>query len=261
MGYTNATIETSESLVFIVAHRGGSPKHPENSAAAFLQAIRSGSDFIECDLQLTADRKIALHHDNEFYGTNIESFTLDELRALVPSLISFDEFLDLVEPSDIRLVLDLKHRDVDRPVADRLDSAAIDQRTLVTSTFGCGLRRIKRRHPTIRTGLSRGAIFTRISPRFRPLAARTAGRVMVLVAIAQIKLLNIDVAVLNDSLVDPWTQRLLRRHGVRTYCWTVDDLERSLELAQLGVHFLTTNDPENVIARLTATHEPGGSTP
>lgn len=47
----------------IVAHRGASGLLPENTMAAFREAIRLGADGIELDAQLTADGAVAVHHD------------------------------------------------------------------------------------------------------------------------------------------------------------------------------------------------------
>lgn len=47
-----------------IAHRGGANLWPENTIEAFANAIEMGADGIEFDLQLTADKKLVLHHDN-----------------------------------------------------------------------------------------------------------------------------------------------------------------------------------------------------
>ncbi len=47
-----------------IAHRGGADLWPENTLEAFANAIDMGADGIEFDLQLTADKKLVLHHDD-----------------------------------------------------------------------------------------------------------------------------------------------------------------------------------------------------
>jgi hypothetical protein len=42
----------------VVAHRGASGPLPEHTAAAYWRAISDGADFIECDVQLTADFQV-----------------------------------------------------------------------------------------------------------------------------------------------------------------------------------------------------------
>ena len=48
----------------LIAHRGFSSKAPENTIAAFDLAIKHGFTNIELDVQLTADGKLVVIHDN-----------------------------------------------------------------------------------------------------------------------------------------------------------------------------------------------------
>ena len=47
----------------VCAHRGASDTHPENTIAAFREAIRLGAQMIEFDVALTGDGKLVLMHD------------------------------------------------------------------------------------------------------------------------------------------------------------------------------------------------------
>jgi glycerophosphoryl diester phosphodiesterase len=49
--------------VLVIAHRGASATHPENTVAAFEAAIAQGADGVELDVRRTADRAMAVHHD------------------------------------------------------------------------------------------------------------------------------------------------------------------------------------------------------
>jgi glycerophosphoryl diester phosphodiesterase len=49
--------------VVAIAHRGEHLQRPENTIPAFQEAIRVGADFIEVDVQTTADGKLVLSHD------------------------------------------------------------------------------------------------------------------------------------------------------------------------------------------------------
>jgi glycerophosphoryl diester phosphodiesterase len=46
-----------------IAHRGGAALMPENSLAAFQNAIALGADGVELDVQLSADGIVVVHHD------------------------------------------------------------------------------------------------------------------------------------------------------------------------------------------------------
>ena len=47
----------------VVAHRGASAHHPENTLEAFDAALEAGADGLELDLQLTADGRVVVLHD------------------------------------------------------------------------------------------------------------------------------------------------------------------------------------------------------
>ena len=46
-----------------VAHRGYASKYPENTILAMTKAIEAGALYLECDIQLTADKVPVVHHD------------------------------------------------------------------------------------------------------------------------------------------------------------------------------------------------------
>jgi glycerophosphoryl diester phosphodiesterase len=248
--------------VLIVAHRGGNPDDIENSATAFIHGINVGSDVIECDLQLSADGDIVIYHNTRYFRAPISSFTTDELRGLIPTLLNIDELLELIDAFDApaRLVLDLKDRNVDRALMPYLRDGALRGRVLITSTYSFGLWRLKRRFPGLRTGLSRGATLTRVRPRLRPRFAAIVGPLLLTVMLAQMKMMGIQTAVLQHDLLTARSVGAIRRRGYRLYAWTIDDPERALELRSYGIDYLTTNVPASMVAVLPARQD-GGSVP
>lgn len=109
---------------FIAAHRGDSARAPENTLPAFASAFRSDLEFVEADVQLTADGHPVIIHDETVDRTTngsgaVEALTLDQIRALdagswydaafagttVPTL---DEFLDALDGSSKKALLELK---------------------------------------------------------------------------------------------------------------------------------------------------------
>ena len=53
----------------VIAHRGASAIRPEHTLAAYAEAIRAGTDFIEPDLVSTKDHILVARHENEISGT------------------------------------------------------------------------------------------------------------------------------------------------------------------------------------------------
>jgi len=72
----------------IIAHRGASGYAPENTLEAFALAAELGAFAVELDVYLTADNRLAVHHDgnvsrmtNGECGEFIEKMTMSELKS------------------------------------------------------------------------------------------------------------------------------------------------------------------------------------
>jgi glycerophosphoryl diester phosphodiesterase len=71
----------------ITAHRGASADAPENTMAAVNAAIKQGADWVEIDVQETADGHVVVFHDSDFKrvaGNELKIWeaTLDDLQDL-----------------------------------------------------------------------------------------------------------------------------------------------------------------------------------
>ena len=55
--------------------------------------------------------------------------------------------------------------------------------------------------------------------------------------------LEVDVLALKDWLNEPALVREIQSLGMEVYPWTIDDPERILELIEIGVDGIITNDP------------------
>ena len=71
----------------LCAHRGAMATHPENTLAAFREAIRCGAHMIEFDVDLTKDRHLVVMHDATVVRTTngrgrVSDLTLKEIKAL-----------------------------------------------------------------------------------------------------------------------------------------------------------------------------------
>lgn len=110
---------------FVAAHRGDRASAPENTIPAFEAAVRSGSDVLEADVQLTADGfPVLLHDDTVDRTTNgtgaVADLTLAELRILDAgswydaryagvAVPTFGEFLDvLTDFPQVNALVELK---------------------------------------------------------------------------------------------------------------------------------------------------------
>jgi glycerophosphoryl diester phosphodiesterase len=75
------------AVPLIIAHRGDSASRPENTLASCKQAVGVGADFIEVDVQLTADGQVVVLHDVTVNRTtdgtgSVREMTLAQIKKL-----------------------------------------------------------------------------------------------------------------------------------------------------------------------------------
>ena len=64
----------------VIAHRGASADHPENTLTAFAAAAEAGADLVELDARLTADGAVVVLHDAELERTTDARGLVHEVR-------------------------------------------------------------------------------------------------------------------------------------------------------------------------------------
>ena len=82
-----ASANLSGTGPLVVAHRGASSTHPENTLEAFEAAIAEGADVVELDVRLTADGVPVVLHDPEVSRSTdgrgfVHELTLAQVKAL-----------------------------------------------------------------------------------------------------------------------------------------------------------------------------------
>lgn len=97
------------SLVF--AHRGSRGNAPENTLAAFKEAVRVGSDGIELDVRQTLDKEIVVIHDKTIDRTTtgqglVEKMTLKEIQSFDAGVYFDEKFRGQTVPT-LKQVLEL----------------------------------------------------------------------------------------------------------------------------------------------------------
>lgn len=135
----------------IASHRGGARIWPENSRLAFRNSAVLPVDFIEFDIHRSRDGVLVVHHDSLLGRTasgegavgDLDWAALQAVKLIGTdneTIPSFDEVLDILEPSGIRLRIELKTRQggeryagVEAQVAARLRERGLLDRTTFTS--------------------------------------------------------------------------------------------------------------------------------
>ena len=135
----------------ICAHRGASVSHPENTIAAFEEAIRLGAHMIELDLALTKDDAIVVLHDTTLDRTtngkgSVKDWTLADLKKLDAGSFKAATFKDqtiptfrealAVMPENVWLNVHLKG---DAKLATAATRVIIEQDRLHQCFLACGI--------------------------------------------------------------------------------------------------------------------------
>jgi len=145
-----------------IAHRGlHDALTPENSLAAFEQAIRKGTA-IELDVQLTKDEQVVVFHDDNVkrmtgFDGEIEKMTLAELKQLrlkgtEERIPTFDEVLDLVA-GRVPILVEIKRhkKTLEQLTIDRLHE--YDGKYAIQAFNPFVIRHVRKLDPTIVCGL------------------------------------------------------------------------------------------------------------
>lgn len=95
---------------FVVAHRGYSATHPENSPQAFDAAIATGADLIETDVRLSRDGVLVCNHDRDVLRVKnipreVAALSAGELAAL--SVVNLAQVLETAQ-GRVGVLLDVK---------------------------------------------------------------------------------------------------------------------------------------------------------
>jgi glycerophosphoryl diester phosphodiesterase len=266
------------SDVIVVAHRGIVSGYPENTLAAFREAIRQGFSAIEIDLRATADGHIVVMHDETVDRTTdgsgeVSELTLADVRSLdagshagprftgekVPS---FEEVLEAVAGSGTKLLLDIKPG----PELDHERVVALTEQHGVTLDVIVGprsvgdLRDFKRLNPNLRAlGLVPGE-------EFGP-PDRAAVEEFARAGADMIRLWPPWIFADRDEGNGDTAELITRVHELGKPVWTTADVlyrdinperprEDLAELVRLGVNGILTDVPELLRDLLAAQRPP-----
>lgn len=218
------------SHALVIAHRGASAAHPENTVEAFLGAARMGADMVELDARRSADGVLVVHHDAHLPdGRAVVDLVAADLPGSVPTL---EQALDACSRMGVNIEIKNNHPDPDldpdehvaeQTVALLADRGGRDE-VLISSFNPATLVRVRERAPHLETAL----LVVEPEP----------GVVEVLVELGHAALHPYD------WFVDVELVTACHAAGVRVNVWTVDDAARMQELLDHGVDGLCTNVPD-----------------
>ncbi len=228
----------------IQAHRGASGIAPENTLAAFREAIHLGADGMEMDLQRTRDGAVVIIHDDTLDRTTdrrgiVTDLTLAEIKAAdagarfaprfqgerVPTL---DEVIDLVRRrahAGFRLNLEIKFGpgregipvDLEERVLAIIRSAGFLDRVWVQSFHHPSPATMKALEPRIRTGLLVGKRNVPVDP------------------VSRVRQYKADYYAPAFQLLTPELVSRLHREDIAVVTWTVNEPADARRLIDWGL--------------------------
>lgn len=230
----------------ISAHRGFSHKAPENTLPAFQAAIDCGADYIELDVQLTADDQLVVFHDETIERTTngkgrLENYTYEQLLKLSAGswfgkkgefddvkIPLFTEVLDLVGRNAL-LNIEIKRSGDPKKTAERvvelIEQYGMVDSCYITSFSYPALKKVKQLNPKIKTGFIAN-LFT---------------------ATSYAQLPYIDAVSMNYLFVNQSVVNSVHHNGKRIFVWTVDRQSDVQKMLALGVDNIITNRPDKAL--------------
>jgi glycerophosphoryl diester phosphodiesterase len=150
----------------VIAHRGAhaglSGRFPENTMAAFRNAVALGADWLELDVQMTRDGALVVIHDETVDRTTngsgqVADLTLAEIRALdagngeqVPT---FKEVIDLARQAGVPIMPEAKsprlYPGLEQKMLQEIAEADYIDRTVVQSFDAAASERVRALNPDI----------------------------------------------------------------------------------------------------------------
>lgn len=256
-------------LPLIVAHRGASAIAPENTLAAFRQALNAGAEGIEFDVRLAKDGVPVVIHDAKLKRTarakgKVSEFTSAELAAMdvskwftvgsasdgkpdntdfqgIPTLASALDYLRDYR-GKIYVELKCKENDVEplvRAACRTLRDSPLAAQVTVKSFRLSAIPLIRTFAPEIRTAAL-----------FAPKIMAVLRKEKYLVKLAAE--LGVDEISLHYSLATRKLVKKAEKHGLPIAIWTADSPHWVKRAVSLGINAIITNDPGRLLARRAA---------
>ncbi len=227
-----------EDDVKIMAHRGSSQAAPEYTMAANRKAIEDGADWVEIDVQETADGEVVLFHDSDFMklaGVDLKIWdaTMDDLNGIDIGSWFAPQFKDervptLAEVLDecrgkIRVNIELKYyghdEQLEQRVADIVESRNMASHVVAMSLKLDGVRKMKSIRPDWKVGL------------------------LMSVSAGDLTKVEADFLAVNAGFANRRLIRSAHDNGKEVYVWTVNDAPTMSAMVSRGVDGLLTDKP------------------
>lgn len=231
------------------AHRGASAYAPENTLPAFELAAGMGADGIEFDVQITADRKLIIHHDLALGRTENATGKLRDWR-----------FADL-RALDVGAWFDIRFAGTPMPTPEEVVEA-VGSRLLLNFELVSGTLRLEGVESLAVELFQRMNLFDRaMISSFNPLVLWAVRRMEPRIALGGLWAANspwhlrsgwwrswvgVDALHPQHVLVTPEFVARAHAHGQRVHVWTLNDPADIARMRAAGVDMIMGDYPDRL---------------
>ncbi len=259
----------------VQAHRGGAGLAPENTLAAFGNALTVGVTTLECDVHITADGIPVISHERTYCGQVVPLLTYAELATLHPAglepIPTLSDLLGLVaqrEADEVGLNIETKfdvvHPDENAPrerfvesVLRVLEGQAALARSSIQSFDWAVLRLVHAAEP--RLALNALINTDRLEvhqPGASPWLAGLDIDDFADSVTAAVSALGFDAISPSHTILTPAMIAEAHEAGLRVLPYTVDNEPMMRHLIEIGVDGLITNRPDLLREVLASMEQP-----
>ncbi|GAA6178712.1 glycerophosphodiester phosphodiesterase [Shimia sp. NS0008-38b] len=239
--------------VAVIAHRGAAGARPENTMASVHKALEDQTDWIEIDVQETADGKVVVIHDSDFMkvagnGTKVWDATYEQLGEIDIGSWFDPAYADERTPllSEVLsaakdkagVIIELKYYGHDQDLEARVariveETGMVDQVQIMSLKYDA-VQKMRALRPDWSVGL---------------LASASLGNMWNLDA---------DFLAVNSATVSSRFVRSSHESGKNVYSWTVNDALSMSAMLSFGVDGLITDEPALARQVVADRHEISG---
>jgi glycerophosphoryl diester phosphodiesterase len=231
----------------IIGHRGASAVAPENTMAAFREAIAAGADGIEFDVRLTRDAIPVIIHDSTLRRTaglphRVGDLTLPELESLNVGVPSLEQLFTLFESNNLFLHLEMKCDSLSQraPLVEAccrlVNNYSLKQRVIMSCFDHAVLEIVKNIDSEIKTAAL-----------FEPAISKPSVWLDQCI-IDQATAVGASALALHHRLARKQLIEKAKIAGLGVAVWTVDDPAWIEQARLIGVDALITNNPAAMLA-------------
>ncbi len=227
-----------ERPAVVIAHRGASMEAPENTLAAVRAAVEAKADWVEIDVQESADGTVMVFHDSDFkrmggpgkgiwelHDAELAAIDIGSWKSPAFALERTPTISDVLALCKDRagVLIELKYYGHDQHLEERVveivEAAGMADQVMVMSLSYDGVRKIQKLRPQWKAGL------------------------LSTVAIGNLTKLDLDFLGLNARTTSSKLVREAGKRGIKIHVWTVNDPIDMAVMLGRGVNGLITDNP------------------